>query len=86
MKKGKVPTPGINIDARWWGYSHTKEGWSFWIQTTSNMYNKGKLVAPLTAADVTTAIVQDNQMYVPLTSIIFIFFCFLFTNFILYGG
>ena len=29
MKKGIVPCPGIDTDARWWGYSHTKEGWIF---------------------------------------------------------
>ena len=28
MKKGVVPCPGIDTDARWWGYSHTK-GWIF---------------------------------------------------------
>ncbi len=34
MEKGVVPRPGIDTDARWWGYSHTtKDG--FWIQITS---------------------------------------------------
>ena len=28
MKKGVVPRSGIDTDARWWGYSHTK-GWIF---------------------------------------------------------
>jgi hypothetical protein len=28
MKKGIVPCPGIDTDARWWGYSHTKDGFS----------------------------------------------------------
>ena len=28
MKKGIVPRSGIDTDARWWGYSHTK-GWVF---------------------------------------------------------
>ena len=28
MKKGVVPRSGIDTDARWWGYSHTK-GWMF---------------------------------------------------------
>ena len=28
MEKGIVPCPGIDTDARWWGYSHTK-GWIF---------------------------------------------------------
>lgn len=64
MKKGIVPRSGIDIDARW-GYSRTK-GWVFGyklhlISTT------GDLVVPLTA-DVTTANVPDNKMYVPLTS------------------
>jgi hypothetical protein len=26
MQKGIVPCPGIDTDARWWDYSHTKEG------------------------------------------------------------
>ncbi len=30
MKKGIVPCPGIDTDARWWGYSHTK-GMDIWI-------------------------------------------------------
>ncbi len=37
-----------------------------WIQTTSNMYHR-RDCRPLTA-DITTANVQDNQTYVPLTS------------------
>jgi hypothetical protein len=28
MKKGIVPCPGIDTDARWWGYSNTKDGFS----------------------------------------------------------
>jgi hypothetical protein len=64
MKKGTVPCPGIDKYARW-GYSRTK-GWIFGYKlhitsTTSD------LIVPLTA-DVTTAIVQDNQIYVSLTS------------------
>ncbi len=64
MEKGEVPCPGIDTDARW-GYSHTK-GWIFGykLHLTSTT---GELVVPLTA-DVTTANVQDNQMYVTLTS------------------
>ena len=64
MKKVVVPCPGIDTDARW-GYSYTK-GWTFGykLHLTSTT---GKIVVPLTA-DVTTANVQDNQMYVPLTS------------------
>jgi hypothetical protein len=65
MKKGIVPCPGIDTDARW-GYSHTK-GWVFGykLHLTSTT---GDLVVPLTA-DVTTANVQDNKMYIPLTSL-----------------
>ncbi len=64
MKKGIVPCSGIDTDARW-GYSHTK-GWVFGykLHLTSTT---GKIVVPITA-DVTTANVQDNQMYVSLTS------------------
>ena len=64
MKKGVVPCPGIDTDARW-SYSHTK-GWIFGykLHLTSTT---GDLIVPLTA-DVTTANVPDNQMYVSLTS------------------
>ncbi len=64
MKKGEVPRPGIDTDARW-GYSHTK-GWIFGYKLHLTC-TTGKIIVPLTA-DVTTANVQDNQMYVPLTS------------------
>ncbi len=64
MEKGEVPCPGIDTDARW-GYSHTK-GWIFGYKLHLTC-TTGKIVVPLTA-DVTTANVQDNQMYVPLTS------------------
>ncbi len=64
MKKGIVPCSGIDTDAKW-GYSHTK-GWVFGykLHLTSTT---GEIVVPLTA-DVTTANVPDNKMYVPLTS------------------
>ena len=64
MKKGVVPRSGIDTDARW-GYSHTR-GWVFGykLHLTSTT---GHLTVPLTA-DLTTANVQDNQMYVTLTS------------------
>ena len=64
MKKGIVPRSGIDTDARW-GYSHTK-GWIFGykLHLTSTT---GALIVPLTA-DVTTANVPDNKMYVTLTS------------------
>ena len=68
MEKGVLPRPGIDTDARW-GYSHTK-GWIFGYKlhlTSTTAAAAGALVVPLTA-DVTTANVQDNQMYIPLTS------------------
>ncbi len=69
MKKGVVPHSGIDTDARW-GYSHTK-GWVFGyklhLTSTTTTTAAGEIVIPLTA-DITTANVQDNQMYVPLTS------------------
>ena len=70
MKIGVVPRSGIDTDARW-GYSHTK-GWIFGYKlhltsTTAAAAAAGGLTIPLTA-DVTTANVQDNQMYVTLTS------------------
>ncbi len=64
MEKGVVPRSGIDTDARW-GYSHTK-GWIFGYKLHLTSAT-GALVVPLTA-DVTTANVQDNQMYIPLTS------------------
>ena len=64
MKKDLVPCPGIDTNARW-GYSHTK-GWIFGYKLHLTC-TTGEIVVPLTA-DVTTANVQDNQMYVPLTS------------------
>ncbi|MER5174836.1 MAG: transposase, partial [Candidatus Nitrosocosmicus sp.] len=65
MEKGVVPHSGIDTGARWWGYSHTN-GWIFGykLHLTSTT---GELVVPLTA-DVTTANIPDNKMYVPLTS------------------
>jgi hypothetical protein len=72
MKKGIVPCSGIDTDARW-GYSHTK-GWIFGykLHLTSTTAIED-LVVPLTA-DVTTANVPDNKMYVPLTSSSSVFF------------
>jgi hypothetical protein len=63
MKERIVPRSGIDTNGRWWGYNHTK-GWVFgyklhFISTTAI----GEIVVPLTA-NVTTANVQDNQMYV----------------------
>jgi hypothetical protein len=64
MEKGIVPCPGIDTDAKW-GYSHTK-GWIFGYKLHLTC-TTGKTMVPLTA-DVTTANVPDNKMYVPLTS------------------
>ncbi len=64
MAKGVIPCPGIDTDAKW-GYSHTK-GWIFGYKLHLTC-TTGEIAVPLTA-DVTTANVQDNQMYVPLTS------------------
>ena len=65
MKKGIVPCPGIDMDARW-GYSHTK-GWTFGYKLHLTCTTTGKIIGPLTAG-VTIANVQDNQLYVSLTS------------------
>ncbi len=69
MEKGIVPCPGIDTNARW-GHSHTK-GWIFGYKLHLTC-TTGKIVAPLTA-DVTTANVPDNRMYIPLTSLSSIF-------------
>ena len=67
MKKGIVPCPGIDTDARW-GYSHTKEGWIFGYKLHLTCTTAiGEIVVPLTA-DVTTANVPDNKICVPLTT------------------
>ena len=65
MKKGEIPHPGIDTDTRW-GYSHTKKGWIFGYKLHLTG-TTGNLIVPLTT-DVTTANVQDNQMYLTLTS------------------
>ncbi len=65
MEKGEVPRPSIDTDARW-DYSHTK-GWVFGYKLHLTCTTTGKIIVPLTAG-VTTANVQDNQMYVSLTS------------------
>ena len=59
MNKGIVPCSGIDTDARW-GFSHTK-GWIFGYKLHM-ISSTGSVIVPL-AADVTTANVQDNQMY-----------------------
>jgi hypothetical protein len=64
MKRGEVPRSGIDTDAKW-GYSRTK-GWIFGYKLHLTC-STGKIVVPLTA-DVTTANIPDNRMYIPLTS------------------
>jgi hypothetical protein len=63
MKKEVVPHSGIDTGARW-GYSHTK-GWVFGYKLHLTC-TTGEIVVPLTA-DVTTANIPDNKMYVTLT-------------------
>ena len=65
MGKGIVPCSGIDTDARW-GYSHTK-GWIFGYKLHL-VSSTGSVAVPLSAADVTTANVHDNQVYGELTS------------------
>ena len=66
MDKGIVPRSGIDTDARW-GFSHTKKGWLFGYKP--NMISStDSIVIPLSAADITTVNVQDNQIYQVLTS------------------
>jgi hypothetical protein len=64
MNKGVVPCSGIDTDARW-GFSHSK-GWIFGYKLHM-ISSTGSTVVPL-AADFTTANIQDNQMYNPMTS------------------
>ena len=64
MNKGIVPRSGIDTDARW-GFSHTK-GWIFGYKLHL-ISSTGSIIVPL-AADFTTANVQDNQLYNPMTA------------------
>ena len=57
--KGVMPCSGIDADAKW-GYSHTK-GWVFGYKLHM-VSSTGSVAVPL-SADVTTANVQDNQVY-----------------------
>ncbi len=66
-KKGILARSGIDTDARW-VYSRNK-GWIFGYKlhlTSTIAATVGDLVIPLTA-DVTTANIPNNPMYVPLT-------------------
>ncbi len=63
MNQGIIHCSGIDTDARL-GYSHTK-GWIFGYKLHM-VSSTGSVVVPL-SADVTTANVQDNQVYQGLT-------------------
>lgn len=67
MKKGIVPCPGIDIDARW-GYSHTR-GWIFGykLHLVCNT-DPSSIIVPLVADVTMTANVPDNQVYPDLIS------------------
>ena len=65
MNKGIVPRSGIDTGARW-GFSHTK-GWIFGYKLHLISSTGSTIVVPL-AADFTTANVQDNQLYNPMTA------------------
>jgi hypothetical protein len=61
-----VPRSGIiDTDAKW-GFSHTK-GWILGYKLHM-ISSTASIIVPLSAADVTTANVQDNQVYGALTS------------------
>jgi hypothetical protein len=64
MNKGIVPRSGIDTDARW-GFSHTK-GWIFGYKL--HLISSTGSTIVLLAADFTTANVQDNQLYNPMTA------------------
>ena len=70
MKKGVVSHPGIDKDVRWWGYSHTKKGWIFGykLHLISTTTTATELCSTIDSG-CHTADVQDNQMYVALTTI-----------------
>ena len=59
IKKGNIPTSGIDTDARW-GFSKSK-GWVFGYKLHMSC-STGKLAVPLSAC-ITTANVYDPKMY-----------------------
>jgi hypothetical protein len=67
IKEGIRPYSGIDTDAMWGGLSHTK-GWVFGykLHLVCNT-DPSSIIVPL-AADVTTANIQDNNVYPDLTS------------------
>ena len=64
MENGIVPRSGIDTDARW-GFNHTK-GWIFGYKLHM-ISNTGSVIGPLGVC-FTTANVQDNQLYNPMTA------------------
>src|SRR5215216_4504516 len=64
ITKEVVLRSGIDTDARW-GFSHSK-GWIFGYKLHL-ISSTGSTIVPL-AADFTTANVQDNQLYNPMTA------------------
>jgi hypothetical protein len=69
LKKGEVPHSGIDTGARWEGRDSAiqGDGWIFGYKLHITSSTGSPLIVPL-SADFTTANVQDNQLYVPLTS------------------
>ena len=65
MKKDIIPRSGIDTYARW-GFSHTK-GWIFGYKLHL-ISSTGPIIVPL-STDFTTANVQDNQLYNPMTAL-----------------
>ena len=59
IKKGIIPRPGIDTDARW-GFARTK-GWMFGYKMHMSS-STGKLVVPL-SADITPANIHDHLRY-----------------------
>ncbi len=59
MRKGNIPTSGIDTDARW-GFSKTR-GWAFGYKLHMSC-STGKIAVPLTAC-ITTANIYDPRMY-----------------------
>jgi hypothetical protein len=49
MEKGVVPRPGIDTDAIWWGYSHTKGRWIFGYELHIISTTTDDLIVPQTA-------------------------------------
>ena len=66
MTKGVIPHSGIDTEARWGRFGHTK-GWIFGYKLHLIASTNGSIIIPL-AADFTTANITDNQLYSTLTT------------------